>query len=493
MNAFPMLSIIVFLPLFGAVLALALARKPKACRAASLAVALVELALVVSLAPLAVDPNIIAAEDVAWIPRFGIRYALAMDGLSYLLVLMTSFLGVLAILVSWKEITERAGACHAFLLAVQTSAAGVFLARDLFLFYLFWEVQLIPMFFIIGIWGHEARRKAAVKFFLFSIAGGMLMLLAVIGLYLVQAQATGVGTFSLDKLLAAPASPVAQGWLFAAFLLAFAVKMPIVPVHTWLPDAHTQAPTAGSLILAGVLLKTGAYGLIRLGFPLFPQAAAAAVPLLLVLGLAGLFYAAMIALVQTDAKRLVAYSSVGHMALIVIGVAVWDEIALSGAMLQMINHALTTGGLFIMLGMLVERSGSRELAAFGGVWKRTPVLGAFFLFFCMASAGLPGLNNFVSELLVLVGTFQERPLVAAAAFAGVVFTLVYVLKLAQGVLFGKPPGLAVQGAPWADASARELCILSPLALAALALGFAPQAALDYLRGPALILLAQWSR
>jgi len=484
MNAFPLLSALIFLPLAGSVAAVLLAKKPELSRAAALGTALAELVLAACALPLAADPAVAMVEDFAWIPRFGIRYSLSMDGLSGLLVLMTAFLGVLAVLVSWKEIEERAGAYYAFLLAVETSACGVFLAQDLFLFYLFWEVQLVPMFFIIGTWGHEDRRKAALKFFLFSIAGGMLMLLAVIGAWLVQPE--GARTFSLAAIMAAPAAPHVQNWLYAAFLLAFAVKMPIVPVHTWLPDAHTQAPTAGSLILAGVLLKTGAYGLIRLAFPLFPDAAAASVPILFGLGLAGLYHASFAAMAQTDAKRLVAYSSVAHMALIVIGVAAWNETALSGAMLQMLNHALTTGGLFIMIGMLSHRTGSRELSSFGGVWKRSPVLGAFFLFFCMASAGLPGLNNFVSELLTLAGTWKGYPGVAAAAFCGVILTLVYVLKLAQGVLFGQPA--ASQPQTWHDASPLELCALAPLALAVLYLGFAPQAAIDLLSGPAKDLL-----
>ncbi len=479
MNAFPLLSTLIFLPLLGALATVLLSRSPALCRAAALGTALAELLLAACAIPLAADPGTILAENAAWIPSFGIRYALAMDGLSGLLVLMTAFLGVLAVLTSFKEITKRPGAYYAFLLAVETSACGVFLAKDLFLFYLFWEVQLVPMFFLIGVWGHEDRRKAALKFFLFSIAGGMLMLLAVIGAWLAQPE--GARTFSLAALMAAPAAPHVQNWLFAAFFLAFAVKMPIVPVHTWLPDAHTQAPTAGSVILAGVLLKTGAYGLIRLAFPLFPDAAALSVPLLFVLGLAGLYHASLCALAQTDAKRLVAYSSVAHMALIVIGVAAWNAVSLSGAMLQMINHALTTGGLFIMIGMLSRRSGSRELASFGGVWKRSPVLGAFFLFFCMASAGLPGLNNFVSELLTLVGTWTGHPGVAAAAFAGAVLTLTYVLKLAQGTLFGTPA--ATQPEQWPDAEPLELCVLSPLAASILYLGFAPQAVLDMLRGP----------
>ncbi|EPR43568.1 proton-translocating NADH-quinone oxidoreductase, chain M [Desulfovibrio sp. X2] len=489
-NAFPLLSAVTFLPLLGGIAALPLKDRPDLCRILCLLVALADLALVALLpcygdlfGALAGGGGAVLAEDFAWIPRFGIRYTLALDGLSYLLVVMTAFLGVLAVLVSWREITRRTASYHAFLLFTQTSAMGVFLARDLFLFYLFWEVQLVPMFFLIGIWGHERRREAALKFFLFSIAGGLFMLLAVIGLYLAHGAQTGDYTFALPALLASPATGAAGAWLFAAFLLAFAIKMPIVPVHTWLPDAHTQAPTAGSLILAGVLLKTGAYALVRWAFPLFPQASAASATLLVVLGVGGLFYVSWIALAQTDVKRLIAYSSIGHMGLIVLGVAVWDRISLAGSVLQMVNHALTTGALFIMVGMLAERTDSREMSDFGGLWKRMPVFSAFFLLFCLASAGLPGLGNFVSELLILVGSYQVRPVAAVFAFAGMVFTLVYVLRLVQGTLFGEPGGRSAALAALPDLSARETAILVPLALSTLYLGLAPSGALELLHGP----------
>jgi len=488
MNAFPMLTVLILLPLAGSVAAMAFARYPVACRILSLGLTLTQLVYLLAVVPLAGMPGtVVLREDLAWIPSLGARYSLAMDGISYLLVLVASFLGILAVLVSWREIRSRIAAHHASLLLVQATAIGIFLARDLLLFALFWELQLVPIFFLIAIWGHEARRSAAFKFFLFSIAGGLLMLLAVIGLYVSHGLATGSYTFALADLLASPASPFLQGWLFAGFLLGFAVKTPIIPLHIWLPDAHTQAPTAGSLILAGVLLKTGSYGLLRFGLPLFPHAAAQAAPLLIVLGLAALIYGAWVCFAQTDAKRLVAYSSIGHMGLILLGLAVWEEISLQGSVLQMVNHALTTGALFVMVGMLYERIGSRDLNDLGGLWQRIPVFSSFFLLFCLAAAGLPGLNNFVGELLILVGSFEQHPAAACIGFAGAVLILGYILRLVQATLFG--PGEAREDL--ADITPREAAIVAPLAGAVLFIGLVPSPVLNLLRGPVKALLAQW--
>jgi NADH-quinone oxidoreductase subunit M len=488
MNPFPMLTVLILLPLAGSVAALAFARRPDACRVFCLALTLAELVFLLAALPLAGMPGtFVLREDLAWIPSLGARYSLAMDGISYLLVLMTSFLGVLAVLVSWREIRSRIATHHASLLLVQATAIGIFLARDLLLFYLFWELQLVPVFFLIAVWGHEARRRAAFKFLLFSIAGGLLMLLAVIGLYVSHGVATGSHTFALSDLLASPASPSLQVWLLAGFLLGLAVKTPIIPLHIWLPDAHTQAPTAGSLLLAGVLLKTGSYGLLRWALPLFPHAAAQAAPLLIGLGLTALIYGAWVCFAQTDVKRLVAYSSIGHMGLILLGLAVWDEISLQGSVLQMVNHALTTGALFIMVGMLHERTGSRDLSDLGGLWQRIPVFSTFFLLFCLAAAGLPGLNNFVGELLILVGSFEQRPAAACVGFAGAVLTLGYILRLVQATLFG--PGETPKDL--ADITPREAAIVAPLAGAVLFIGLNPSPVLDLLRAPVQTLLAQW--
>ncbi|MFP5223437.1 MAG: NuoM family protein [Acidobacteriota bacterium] len=481
MNDFPLLTAVTFLPLAGALGALALGKYPDACRRFSLIAALAHLAFTAW----AMSRVLPLTEDLAWIPALGARYTLEMDAVSAVLSLMTSFLTVIAVLVSWKEIEEKVGAYYALIFGVSTTALGVFLARDLLLFLVFWEAQLVPMFFIIGIWGHEDRKRAAFKFFLFSIAGGLFMLLAAIWLYLAHGAATGDYTFSLTALLASPVAPGAQGWLLAAFLLAFAIKTPIVPLHTWLPDAHTQAPTAGSLLLAGVLLKTGSYALARWAIPLFPQAFAEYWWLLAALGSGGLVYASWVAFAQTDAKRLVAYSSVGHMGLVVLGLAVWKTASLEGAVLLMVNHALTTGALFIMVGMLGERAGTREMARFGGLWKTMPTFSGFFLLFAMASAGLPGLGNFVSEMLILLGSYQSAPVPAALAFAGLVLTLAYVLRLLQQMLFGESRSENV----YHDLTPRESLILAPLAACVVVLGVAPWSVLDLISIPLKALLA----
>jgi len=483
MENFPILSLIIFIPLIGSFFALAFWRRLNLCRWTSLCFTLADLAAVFLL--FAQDFKWRSGptgrwwliEDFPWIERFGIRYSLGLDGISLALILLTAFLGVLCVLVSWKQIETRVGAFHFFLLVMQTGILGVFLSTDLFLFYLFWEVQLFPMFFLIGVWGHENRIYATIKFVLFTMTGSLLMLIALIGLYILHGRETGNYTFSVAQLMQTHLSLPAEILLYAAFLFAFAIKVPILPVHTWLPDAHTEAPTAGSVILAGLLLKTGAYALLRFAFPLFPMAAKLSVPLLLVLGLAGLFYAAWIALAQKDLKRLVAYSSIAHMGLVVIGIAIWNAVTLSGATLQMINHGLTTSALFILVGMLDERIHSREIAVLGGLWSRMPVFSAFFLFFAIASMGVPGLNNFVGEILILIGTFKKEPLVAGIGFAGLLFTVVYILWVVQMVLFGEPRKEHVL---W-DVTPREAVILVPLAIAVLFIGLCPGPILNLLQ------------
>ncbi len=479
-----MLTVIIFLPFAGAIAALALWREPKMCRRMSLCVALADLLLVTSLFFAALRPcpagSWLLLEDHSWIESLNVRYSLGLDGISLLLVLLTALLGVLSILVSWKQIDEKVGLFHFFLLSMQAGVMGVFLATDLFLFYLFWELQIIPMFFIIGIWGHAERIFATVKFVMFSIAGSLLMLVALVSLYILHGQATGHYTFSLFMLTGFPMSKTAELLIFSAFLLAFAIKIPVFPVHTWLPDAHTEAPTAGSVILAGLLLKTGAYAVLRFAFPLFPNAAFASVPFLIAVGLIGLFYASWIAFAQRDMKRLVAYSSIAHMGLIVIGLAVWNRITVSGAVLQMINHGITTSALFILVGMLDERTRTRDLSEMGGIWTRMPIFSAFFLLFAMSSIGLPGLNNFIGEILILAGAFATHPGAAVIAFGGMVVTLVYILRLVQETLYGVPRR---EFAEMCDLSGREAAILVPLALAVLAIGFYPGPVLDLLQGP----------
>jgi NADH-quinone oxidoreductase subunit M len=494
MPGLPLLTIIIFLPLLGGFLALATDQRPRRCRWLSLMVTVAELGLVVALAVLHLTPQTgsggawLLTEDYAWIPSLGVRYSLGLDGLSLLLLMLTAFINVLCVLISWRAITTKVGSFHFFLLFLESSVMGLFLATDLLLFYLFWEVQLIPMFFLIGIWGHEGRVHAALKFALFTISGSLLMLVALIGLYLLHGQQTGVYTFAYARLLETHLSSTAQFWLYAAFMLAFAIKIPLIPVHTWLPDAHTHAPTAGSLDLAGLLLKAGFYALCRFGFPLFPVAAQASIPVLIALGLGGMFYAGWIALAQTDLKRLVAYSSIGHMGLMVVGLAVWNMMTLTGSLLQMINHGLSTTALFVMVGMLDERLHSRQFADLGGLWGKVPVWSAFFLFFAMASMGLPGLNNFVGEILILVGTFTARPAIGILSFAGLVLTVVYILRMVQDAIFGETR----QEQVIADITCREGCILVMLAVPILFIGLHPGPALRLLEQPVQHLLAQVS-
>jgi NADH-quinone oxidoreductase subunit M len=397
--------------------------------------------------------------------------------------MLTAFTFCVALLVSWKSITEKTGLFLTLLLAMESGIMGVFLSLDLALFYLFWEVMLIPMFFLIGIWGHGRRIYSTVKFFLFTLAGSLLMLLAIIGLHLQHAGQSGVATFSPPELLHTQMPPTTQFWLFAAFLLAFAIKFPLFPLHTWLPDAHTDAPTAGSVVLAGLLLKTGSYGLIRFGYPLFPQAAQTLTPLLYVLAIIGIIYASLVAFAQEDMKRLIAYSSIGHMGFVAIGIAAWQPVALSGSIIQMANHGVTTGALFCLVGMLDERAHTREIRAFGGLWGKIPQFSFFFLFFSLASLGLPGLNNFVGEFLVLVGTMKKAPLVAALAFVGIVLTLVYTVRLVQEILFQQER----QPLALADLSLRELSILTVLALLNLWIGVHPAPLLDLIHLPVQLL------
>jgi NADH-quinone oxidoreductase subunit M len=486
MPSFPWLSLLIFLPLAGALLCVLRRSRPEECRALTLATTgtVFGFALWLFLRYRGGSSGCLLAEDYPWIERFGIRYTLGLDGLSLLLVLLTGFLLTISVLVSWRAIDRHAPLFYGLLLLMESGILGVFLALDLILFYLFWELMLIPMFFLIGIWGHGRRIYAAVKFFLFTLAGSLLMLVAILVLYFAHGSQSGDYTFALAALKGTVLDGSMEWWLFGAFLVAFAVKVPLVPVHTWLPDAHTEAPTAGSVILAGLLLKTGVYGLLRFAFPLFPVATAASLPWLGGLALAGIFYGAWIAAVQEDAKRLVAYSSVAHLGYVVLGLAAWNVTALEGSILQMINHGITTGALFAMVGMIDDRARTRRLDELGGLWARVPVLSCFFLFFALASLGLPGLNNFTGEILILLGTFQTRPELAIPAAAGVVLAAAYMLRLVREVLWGEPLG----NEPWADLTLREGLILVPLALLVVWLGLYPATFLVPLKEPVRLLL-----
>jgi len=490
LDTLPILTILIFLPLAGALAVFLLGKRSTLCRGAALAVSLGELVLAGALCAFAPSvssggrfPGFFLVEDCPWIERFGIRYTLGMDGISLLMVLLTAFLALLAVLSSRKSITERVGPYHALLLLAEAGIMGVFLSLDLFLFYLFWEVMLIPLFFLICSWGGGRRVVAAMRFFLYTIGGSLLMLLAIIGLYLAHGSATGRYSFALPDLLHTPLDPGLACWLFAAFLLAFAVKAPILPVHGWLPDAYTAAPTPATLLLAGLMAKTGIYGLLRFACPLFPGAAAIFSPLLFGLGAAGILYASWIAFAQTDIKRLLAYSSFGHMGFMVLGIAAWNPVSLSGSVIQMVNHGVTTGALFLMSGMIEERRGTRDMGAFGGLWGRIPCFSAFFLLFSLANLGLPGLNNFVGEFLILAGAFRVSPAAAIAAFCGLLLALLYMLRLVQKLLFGQED----VSRDITDLSPRELGLAVSLAAVVLVFGIYPAPALDLIRIPIALL------
>jgi NADH-quinone oxidoreductase subunit M len=405
-----------------------------------------------------------------WIPQLGAGFHLAADGLSLLLVLLTAFLGLAAVASSWTEIRERVGFFHLNLLWILAGITGVFLAVDLFLFYFFWELMLVPMYFLIALWGHENRRYAAFKFFIFTQAGGLLMLISILGLYFVHGKATGHYSFDYSALLGTSMDGRTEFWLMLGFFVAFAVKLPVVPFHNWLPDAHTEAPTAGSVILAGLLLKTGAYGLIRFVVPLFPRASAEFAPAAMILAVAGIIYGAVTAFGQSDLKRLVAYTSVSHMGFVLLGVFVWSEIALQGAIMQILCHGVATGALFVIVGGLQERIHTRELGRMGGLWAATPRMAAAALFFALASLGLPGLGNFVGEFLVLLGAYSANIPVTVVAAAGIVGATVYSLWIVQRAFHG--PNEQEWKIP--DFSAREMAIMSVMMLSLVWLGLYPR-------------------
>lgn len=419
-----------------------------------------------------------------WMPRLGIAVELGLDGLSLLMLVLTLLLGLVAVVSSWSEIDFRQGLFQANLLWTLAGVCGVFLALDLVLFFLFWEVMLVPMYLLIAIWGHEDRARAAMKFFIFTQASGLLMLVAIVTLALMHG-AGGELTFSYPALLGAELDPRAAYWLMLGFFLAFSVKLPAFPFHTWLPDAHTQAPTAGSVLLAGILLKTGAYGLLRFCLPLFPEASARFAPVAMALGAAGVIYGAILAFAQTDFKRLVAYSSVSHMGFVLLGAYAFNALALQGAVLQMIAHGVSTAALFMLAGALQQRLHTRDMDRMGGLWAGAPRMGACALFFAVASLGLPGLGNFIAEFLVLAGLFAAQPVFAVVAALGLVTAAVYALWLVQRAFQGE----ARQGLAVADFGPREMGAMAAMMLALLWLGLFPQPVLDLAR-PAVEQLLQ---
>jgi len=421
----------------------------------------------------------LASFELPWVPALGIRFFLAADGLSLVLVLMTVFVGIMAVASAWTEIQKRTGFFYFNLLWVLAGIIGVFLALDLFLFYFFWEMMLVPMYLVIAIWGHENRVYAAIKFFLFTQVSGLFMLVAILGLYFVHGRATGQYTFNYLQLLGTSLSPATARWLMLGFLAAFAVKLPIVPLHTWLPDAHTEAPTPGSVILAGLLLKTGAYGLLRFVLPLFPAAALDFAPLAMALAVASILYGALLAFAQTDLKRLVAYTSVSHMGFVLLGVFVWNQLALQGVVMQIVCHAISTGALFMIVGSLQERLHTRDLSRMGGLWSTAPRMAAVTMVFALASLGLPGLGNFIGEFLVLVGTYRSSVAATVLASLGLVAASVYALWIMQRAFHGPER----PGSKPADLSRRETAAMAAMIVVIVWLGLYPQPVLETARLP----------
>jgi NADH-quinone oxidoreductase subunit M len=487
----PLLSLLTFLPAAGAALLLLLPRE-RLSLPGGLAVAVTAADFVLSVLLYArFDPGEAGmqfVEEAAWIPRLGIQYLLGVDGISLPLILLTTLLGLLVAAASLPWIRERAKEYYICLLLLQTGMLGVFVALDLILFYVFWEAMLLPMYFLIGIWGGPRRIYATIKFFLYTMAGSVLMLLAIFALYFAGRAVLPAPSFALPALLGVVVPPEKQTWLFLAFALAFAIKVPMVPFHTWLPDAHVEAPTGGSVILAGVLLKMGTYGFLRFALPLFPDATRALLPLVAWLAIAGILYGALVALAQADVKSLVAYSSVSHLGFVMLGIFALNVQGVAGALLQMVNHGLSTGALFLLVGMLYERRHTRMLADFGGLFRVIPVYGGVLLVIALSSIGLPGLNGFVGEFLILAGTFKFWPLYAVLGAAGVVLGAWYMLRMVQQVLFG--PVRHEANRNLRDLTVAEVGILAPILLLVVWIGVYPAPFLSVSEASVKALLAR---
>jgi NADH-quinone oxidoreductase subunit M len=474
-----MLSLIVFLPLAGALLVLLAGgrgdrhdREP-VVRNLALLVSLVTFAATLWLwwrfDPASADYQFV--ERYAWMPAFGIQYFIGVDGISLFLIVLTGFLTPLALLSSWDGVHKNVKSFSFFVLALETAMLGVFVSIDLFLFYIFWDAVLIPMYFLIGIWGYERRIYAAVKFILYTMAGSVLMLIAIIGLAWTYSANTGAPSFSLIDLYSVTLSWRLEKWFFLAFTLAFIIKVPLFPFHTWLPDAHVEAPTAGSVILAGVMLKMGTYGLLRFAFPLFPTAALYFAPWLALLAVIGIVYGALVAMVQPDMKKLVAYSSVSHLGFVVLGLAAMNMNGVQGSVYQMLNHGVSTGGLFMLVGMLSDRRHTRLISEYGGLKAVMPRFVACFLLVTLSSIALPGMNGFVGEFLILLGAFRWDHVLTAFAATGVILSAVYMLWMFQRVNYGAVTNSRNAALP--DLTAREWALMVPTIAMAIFMGVFP--------------------
>lgn len=479
MNIPHLTSIVIFLPMAGAILTL-LARKAEHVKWAALLVTsvtfLLSIGLYIEFDPAGASPQLF--DRGIWFPAaYDIKYFVGIDGLNLLLVMLTTLLGPIVILSSWTYIKDHHKAYYTLLLVLQTGVTGVFTSYDLFLFYMFFELTLIPMYFIIGIWGGENKIYAAFKFVIYTLVGSLLMLVALLALGFMAGDAINGGVFTTDwyKLITYNIPTADQGWLFLLFALAFAIKVPLFPLHTWLPDAHVQAPTGGSVVLAGVLLKMGTYGLVRFCLPLFPVAAQEYAMMFAVLAVIGIIYGALVSRAQTDAKKLVAYSSVSHLGFVVLGIFAFNVEAMQGAFIQMVNHGISTGALFLIVGMMYERRHTRLMSDYGGIARSVPILTFFMVFSVLASAGLPGLNGFVGEFMILIGSFKssvlDSPMLVVVATTGVILAAVYLLWMIYSTFWGTVDNEENEAMP--DLNAREIGLLVPLVALMIILGFAP--------------------
>ena len=499
---FPILSLIAYLPLLGVFLILALPKESKGgIRWSALAFTLASFAASLCLLAYfdASTPEMQFVEAFSWIPTIGVTYLFGLDGISLWLVMLTTFLSVIAVICSWESITMRLKEYYIFLLLLETGMLGVFFSLDFFLFYVFWEVMLVPMYFLIGVWGSERRLYSAIKFFLYTLFGSVIMLLGILAVYYYHGAQTGAYTFDVLRLMKVsyPSTPLFtllgvsfsfQDLVWLSFFMSFAIKVPMFPFHTWLPDAHTDAPTAGSVILAGVLLKMGTYGFIRFNLPMFPEATKHFVPMIVTLSIIAIIYGAMVCMVQPDMKRLIAYSSVSHMGFITLGIFALNAQGIQGSIIQMVNHGLSTGALFLIVGMIYDRRHTRLISELGGLSKQMPVYATLFAIIMLSSMGLPGLNGFIGEFLILVGAFQANYLWAAFAVSGIVLGAAYMLWLYQRTMFGpleNPKNAALQ-----DLSLREMTTLVPIVIMCFWIGLYPSPFLRRMEASVNFILAR---
>ncbi len=432
------------------------------------------------------------AQAWTWIPSLGVKFSVGMDGISLLLWLLTTFIGPIAVLCSFEAIQERQKEYYIWMLVLQTAMLGVFITQDMFLFYLFWEVMLVPMYFLIGIWGGPQKLYAAIKLFLYTLGGSVLMLVAILAIYFLQHKTTGSYDFSIASFQAMAPVIAQQSHNFQilvtlAFFLAFAIKVPMFPFHTWLPDAHVQAPTAGSVILAGILLKMGTYGFVRFLLPILPDATKQLLPWFLTLSLIGIVYGALVAMIQKDMKKLVAYSSVSHLGMAMLGVFAMNPYGLKGGLFQMLNHGISTPGLFLAVAVVYDRKHTRMIADFGGLSKTMPIYATVFMLLTMSSIGLPLLNGFIGELTILQGTFQAWPWAAIAATSGIILGAAYMLWMFQRVMFGP---ITAANAEMEDLNFREICTFAPLLIAAVWIGLYPNPIMNIMEAPVKKLVTQ---